>query len=228
MKWNKFSDKGQSVTELAIILSLVVIVVVMSLRIFGVSIAGLYCQVLSGLGNDEACNNIFQDLFDDGLDDWYAVNGNWRNEDGKLCGGPGEGKIFQDVPYENYVINVPNTDLSKGNGYGIFFRANDYDNVDGYNFQFDPGYGGGAFLMRKWVDGKELSPLTRNLPSGFDWYSPHDIQIRVNGNTFTTFVDGQQVAQVSDNSYSGKGGVGFRTWDSSSVCFDSISVKPLP
>jgi hypothetical protein len=118
--------------------------------------------------------------------------------------------------------------LQQGNGYGIYFRANNLDSVDGYSFQFDPGYGS-SFIFRKWVRGNELSPFARAYaPAGFEWWNTvREIKVVANGNRFTAYVDGQQVLTGSDATYA-TGGVGFRTWDNTKACFDNLSVDPLP
>jgi hypothetical protein len=162
------------------------------------------------------------------LSAWTIVNGNWRNENGQLCGGGREGRIFVPLSERNYVINVRMALLQQGNGYGIYFRATNFDRVDGYTFQYDPGYSPGAFLFRKWVRGNELSPFARNNAPGYTWHNvSRQIRIEVNGNTFTAYVDGQRVLTGSDNTYT-YGGVGFRTWDATQVCFDDLTVDPLP
>jgi hypothetical protein len=225
----KYAEPGQGLVEYSLILVLVVVAALLALNAFGLTVTEVYCEIARALGATETCSSYFSDDFDGDLNDWVKVRGTWELKDGQLCGGPSEGRIFADVPQSDYIVNIKGADLSQGNGYGVYFRSNDYNNVDGYNFQYDPGWGGGAFLTRKWVNGNELSPLSSNRVPGYDWYNtPHDVQIKVEGSTYTTYVDGQQVAQATDNSYSGDGGIGLRTWDNTKVCFDSVSIDPLP
>ena len=222
-------EEGQGLVEYSLILVLAVVAALLVLNTFGLTVTEVYCEIARALGATETCSSYFSDDFDGDLDDWVKVRGSWEIKDGKLCGGPGSGQIFSDVPQNDYVVNLKGANLSQGWGYGVFFRASDFYNLDGYNFQYDPGWGGGAFLTRKFVNGRELSPISHSRSPGYDWYNnPHDVQIIVQGNTFTTYVDGQQVTQATDSSFSGNGGIGFKTWDNTKVCFDSVSVDPLP
>jgi len=38
------------------------------------------------------------------------------------------------------------------------------------------------------------------------------------------YIDGQPVVQARDSSFS-DGGIGFRSWDNSSACFDDLTVR---
>ena len=90
----------------------------------------------------------------------------------------------------------------------------------------DPGYGGGAFLMRRWTDGHEESPFARVWADpGFEWYGvDRDIQVEISGDTFNAYIDGQLVLTGSDDTYA-SGGIGMRTWSNTLVSFDDISVE---
>jgi len=217
--------KGQAFVEYALIPVMVILIAIMGLKTLGIEIGTLYSSVVCGLSRAEDCGRYFADEFND-LEAWDIVRGKWDVEDGKLCGGPGEGRIFTDLSESDYVINVQDATLFKGNGYGIYFRTTNSEKVDGYNFQYDPGYGKGSFVFRKWFKGRELQPIAIVKAPDFDWYNQeYDIKIVVDGNTFTAFIDDEQVLQAVDDTYS-EGGVGFRTWDGTTACFENISVDP--
>jgi len=225
---NKFLRKGQGFAEYTIMIALVLIIVISSLQLTGVSIKGLFCQAVIGLGGKPGlCSaSLFQDDFNN-LDQWKIISGKWKTDDGKLCGGPGEGRMFTDIPgAKDYVISLNGAKLDGGNGFGLYFRASNFSNVNGYDFQFDPGAAG--FLFRRWYQGNELPAQSYVHKTDYDYYSqPHDIKVVVQGDTFTTFIDGIQVNKVTDSTYT-DGGIGLRTWDNTTVCFDSIQVDPLP
>lgn len=225
----KRKQKGQGFVEYAILVFILILDVALVLKATGVTVRDLYCTSLEGIGiNPNVCSSAyFHDDFNGSLKGWDAIFGNWHIEDGKLIGS-GKGSMFVDIPAENYMISLKDVLLSKGDGYGVFFRADDYGSVDGYNFQFDPGYGDGEFLMREWANGAEFSPFDRKKPKkDFDWNAPHDIDVVVEGDKFTTYIDGTKVSSGKDKTYT-EGGVGLRTWDSSEVSVGGITVSPIP
>jgi Flp pilus assembly pilin Flp len=226
---NHSSRKGQGLVEYALLIALLAVILVSILQLSGVSLRGLFCRAVNGLSSGPGlCSaSLLQDDFNN-LDQWNIVSGKWKTENGKLCGGPGEGRMFAKIPpgAKNYVISLNGAKLDSGNGFGVFFRATDFSKVNGYDFQYDPGAEG--FLNRRWYQGNELPAQAYVKKTNYDYYSqPHDIKIVVDGDTFTTYVDGQQVNKMTDSTYT-EGGVGLRTWDNTSVCFDSIQVAPLP
>lgn len=230
---HKFSpiSKGQGLIEYALILALIAVGSLIALEVTGYSVRDVYCKVAEGFGAEDACagEQVYcEDEFDN-LDNWVAQYGSWTNEDGKMCTSAGA-KNYSACSESmsnmfDYTINVSGAELSNGNGYGIFFRGTDMgSSTDGYIVQYDPGWGGGAIIMRKWINGRETSPFaTKRLP-GYDWYSePHDLKIDVRGDTFTVYLNGEEVLVGQDDTYS-EGGIGTRSWDGSSVCFDGIKV----
>jgi hypothetical protein len=217
---------GQGTAEYVLIIAILVLGVGLVLSVVGVDLQGAYCRVVSSIGLSQACGSYFSDEFND-LSQWQIVNGKWQVKDGNLTGGPGEGRIFHNLSVGDYTITVNDAVLNQGNGYGIWFRASNVEKVNGYTFQYDPGYGKGAFIMRKWVNGHELSPFAVAYAPGYNWTNtPRQVQIVVRGNTFTAYIDGKQVLQGTDSTYT-QGGVGFRTWDGTTARFGNISVDPL-
>ena len=160
-------------------------------------------------------------------EDWREVRGTqWRKENGYYCAGPGgEHRSFYGAEnWTDYVVTFSG-ELHKGNGFGVYFRATNFKRANAYIFQYDPGYGRGAFLFRKIVNGRERSPFARvNAPATYQWHNVlRQIKVVVEGDTFTAYVDGQQVLQASDDEYT-HGGVGLRTWDGSEACFSDFKV----
>ncbi|MEA2008252.1 MAG: hypothetical protein U9O54_03955 [Chloroflexota bacterium] len=209
--------KAQGLIEYAIILALLSGVSVGVLGATGTSIRDVYCQVTAGLG---------QDVCQENLTDWELHKGHCTEVEGKVCCDH-YGYIFSnDFEGSDYTILIENAILTKGKGYGIFFRTvRSNGTFNGYNFQYDPGYGRGEFLFRKWVNGHELPPIARaKAPRNYKWYnSPKTIRIVIEGDTFTAFIDGEQVLTASDSTFS-EGGVGIRTWDASDFCTDGVTV----
>lgn len=223
MKHANRRDAGQSFTELAILLGLVAAVVVVGLTLTGEGTRDALCRTASAFGVE--CGDLLRDDFSS-LDNWSIQNGRWQIRDGRLCI-DGPGRIYRPLDRNDYVINVDLARITKGNGYGIFFRDSGGAKFNGYSFQYDPGYGRGAFIIRKWINGNELSmPIARvDAPRGYDWYgADRQVQVEVRGDTFTAYIDGQPVVQARDRSFT-SGGIGFRSWDNTSACFDNLSVR---
>lgn len=151
---------------------------------------------------------------------------------GSMKGGGGEHRIFAgEESWNDYVIEATATLQEKSWGYGIYFRATDPENINGYVFQYDERFGSGAFLFRKIVDGKEQSPFANvyvrdtSFGKDFDWYDiERKIKIEVVGNEYRAYVDGELVLVGTDDTYE-NGMIGLRTWNKSSAMFDNIDVK---
>lgn len=202
-----------------------------ALGVTGTSIKDVYCGVAESLTGDENCQSYyFFDDFDDTLNNWNIVHGTWEIEDGKLKNtSHGEGQIFTDINESDYEVELENVNLASGDGFGIIFRAEETEAFNGYTFQYDPGYAGGSFLLRKWANGHEFSPFARNDVSDFDWYNTdHDVKVVVSGGNYTAYVDDQVVLQGYDDTWvDNTKSVGLRTWSTTDVTFDSFAVNPV-
>ncbi|MDY7039304.1 MAG: family 16 glycoside hydrolase [Chloroflexota bacterium] len=163
-------------------------------------------------------------------DEWQVTDGRkWRVEGNSYCAGPGgEHRSFYGAEnWTDYEITFKAM-LDQGNGYGVYFRATHYEKANAYVFQYDPGYGTGAFLYRQIVNGREKSPFARALaPDDYQWHEvEREVRLRVEGNTFTAYVDGEVVLHARHSEYT-HGGVGLRTWDGSDACFQDFQVNFL-
>lgn len=229
---NARGHNGQSLIEYALILALVAMIVLGALALLGVSVSDVYCTVIEAFGAQCTQQQMLAENFDGGLGAWnFTAGGTWDQQNGQLCAsGGGEHRAFTgDEGWTDYVVHVDNTVLSSGNGYGTYFRVQNEPAINGYVFQYDPGYRGGAypngaFLFREITNGSESGPLSAvAAPPGYNWAQARDVEVQVNGNTFTAVIDGQPVLTAQDSTYR-SGRVGLRSWDSSIVCFDGLSV----
>lgn len=231
---HKTISRGQGLIEYLLLIVLVIMGITVALELTGYSVRDVYCNVAENLGAENVCaeEQIYcQDDFST-MEGWESRYGKWTNPDGKICTSRGArnyntcSESMQNN--SDYTIKLGGAELTQGNGYGVFFRGTEMDGrTDGYIVQYDPGWGGGAIIMRKWVNGRELPPFAVKRLPGFDWYGgAHDIQLDVQGNTFTLSIDGEEVLVGQDDTYS-EGGVGFRSWDNTKVCFDDISIGEL-
>jgi len=235
----KRQENGQSIVEFALLIVLVALATVGVLQIIGVDVSGIFCKAVSSLGvHPGACpvpeGYIFLDDFnDDALDNWEITRGNtWRIENEELCAGPGGAHDAYAIGSEgeDYTISFDAT-LKSGHGFGVYYRSTG-DRV-GYTFQFDEGYGRpGAFIYRKWINGNEMSPFNPRVFAdyGYEWYGvKRHFDIHIQGNTFTTEIDGVTVATAVDDTiypipFYENGRVGLRTWGGTEACFDNFVV----
>jgi len=151
--------------------------------------------------------------------------GKWQIQQDHLSPiGPGENRLsFGDKNWKDYTVSV-NATLSKGNGYGIYYRSDGNPNITGYIFQYDPGLGN-KFVVRKVVGGQEQSPFQSvAMPNGFPIYDQsHEITITVQGNQHIIKVDNQTVLSFTDSTFT-SGSAGLRSWSGSKVDFDSVTI----
>jgi len=155
--------------------------------------------------------------------------GKWVIKNGALVPqGKGERRLaFGDAEWTDYEVHTTAT-LEKGKGYGVYYRADGEKNITGYILQYDPGYGGGEFIVRKVIAGREKSPFQRaKMPWGFPVHgTSHDITISVKGDRHLVQVDGDTVLDFTDSTWS-SGSAGLRTGSKSEVRFDSVSVSEI-
>lgn len=155
------------------------------------------------------------------------LKGKWKVENGTLLTvGAGEHRLaFGDKTWEDYEIKV-NAILLKGSGYGIYYRADGDRKISGYCFQYDPGYGNGAFLVRTVHNGKENSPVQRvKIPDNFPVFNQsHDITVSVEGDHQIIKVNDEIVLDFHDDTFV-SGMAGFRSWHKSEVSFQNVAIK---
>jgi hypothetical protein len=231
-------SRGQSLLEMALLLALVVVIVIGSLMLFGITVQQMYCTVVGIFGVKPAVCSCSLDLTGTmgNMSNWNVTSGNaWDGQSAQLCTGyksGGEQRAFAgDASCTDYTVKVTST-LAKGDGDGVYFRITNEPAINGYVFQYDPGYRGGqyvngAFLIRKIVNGSETGPLAAvPAPTDFNWYNvSHQLSVRVYGKTMTGYVDGRPVVSATDSD-NPRGRVGLRTWDSSQACFADLKVSP--
>jgi hypothetical protein len=222
---------GQGLVEYAIILALVVVVVLLILRLTGLSLNEVYCKVVKGLNASLTCGqpqSYCSDRFND-LSNWTSSSG-WQVQNGQLCNNSGSQNFIYNscsqtasLP-KDYTINVDVATLYAGDGYGISFRQTSTNPTNGYIFQYDPGLG--MFVFRKWINGAETAPFAKVSAGNYNWYNvPRSVKVEVKGNVFKAYVDGNLVLTGTDDTYT-SGGTALRVWDSTKACFDNLSITP--
>lgn len=177
--------------------------------------------VSPGAGGDLLFSSLFQDM--NGL---FPLIGDWYTGEGSLTPeGWGERRLaFGDTSWRDYTLSTTAILLS-GPGYGIYYRASGERDITGYCFQYDAGFGKGAFIVRKVVDGKEQGPIQRAwIPDSFPVYNrSHQVEISTQGNRHVIRVDGEVILDFEDDAFP-SGSAGFRSWGTSSVGFQDVTV----
>jgi len=224
---------GQGVTEYALLLVLIVGGLILIVNLTGTSITDLYCQAANGISGGRACGQEIycQDDFTGDGSGWQNLSGLPSFQNGQMCvSGYMQimNKCSTQKKHSDYTINLNGVTLTQGNGYGIYFRSILTERgLDGYAFQYDPG-AGNILLIRRWINGREVMTPIGKFPITTSIYNtPHDFKIVVKDETFTVFMDGEQVITAEDKTYP-TGGVGLRSWDSTTACIDDFSITRNP
>ena len=155
----------------------------------------------------------------------------WSTENGLLTSaGSGERRIgFGDSSWTDYSFEATAT-LLNGPGYALYYRSNNTagnrnPGLSGYSLQYDPGVGE-RLIVRIVTNGNESSPIwSIPMPAGIvsSLNQAHTMSIRVSGDQHTVSIDGNAVGSFTDATYA-SGAAGLRTWGSSQVSFDNVSV----
>ncbi|MEO8396831.1 MAG: family 16 glycoside hydrolase, partial [Chloroflexota bacterium] len=202
------------------------------LALLGTQLASVYCSVVGFFrGGSSPCGGsstiLLQESFDN-LSGWnFTAGKGWKLLNGQLTVTTPDGEqrgFTGQTSWTDYTVKVQQANLQQGNGYGIYFRTSDQPTVNGYVFQYDPGYA--KFLIRKVVDGNESPPIaTAPIPAQFQWTNvTRLVQIDVRGSTFTASIDGTTVLQAQDTQFT-SGRVGLRAWDDTHASFDNLTVS---
>jgi fructan beta-fructosidase len=227
-------QKGQTLLEYAFIFVIIVLVLIAVFPILHQPIKDVFQKYENTIESSSelwsSSGVVFQEDFSS-MDQWNTTRGIFSiDENGRVYNASsGENRAFIDYEGENYTVDINVAHLTEGQGYGVWFRSTDVDSsqgVNGYTFQYDPGYGSGAFLFRKWVNGHEQSPFGRVNVGEYSWYDAHDVSLQVQGNTFTAYINGEPVISAQDDTYT-SGTVGLRTWGNSQAYFDDITIEEL-
>ncbi|GAB4475501.1 MAG: hypothetical protein Kow0088_12440 [Anaerolineales bacterium] len=226
-------ERGQGLIEYALLISLIAISTILAFQVMGISLASVFCDVAAAINLQSICSPkaICEDSFDS-LEGWNTFYGKPHINTGQLCLNKGNqlyNACSMSANSNNYTIRLENAYLYQGNGYGVFFRTTfNKKGANGYIFQYDPGLN--AFVIRMWINGKEIvKPIAKTLiPQGYPIYNtPHDVEITVQDNTFTVFLDGEKILEATDETYK-EGGIGLRTWDSTEFCADQFTLLSNP
>jgi Flp pilus assembly pilin Flp len=248
-------ENGQGFVEYALIMLAIVLSGLIVLNLFGVSISDLYTSVIDAVetspsGKGEGADGeqgaqeqvtLFEDDFSKGLANWNILSSKfWK---GKVSTNKERLKVerlgaafAKGVSGSDYIISVNGTTLQRrsGNnqGFAVIFRSSSETvNFDGYVFEIEKekNKSTGTMMFRKWENGVQIDkPITSvPVPPGFNWNNPGDIQVDVKGDTFTAYLNGQQVLTATDSSYT-NGGVGVAANFGSNLFVDGLTVQSVP
>lgn len=211
---------GQGVIEYVLLLALLAAVAVLALSAMGVSLQNVLGEVVSALGalgveQPPSCEVFYQSQFDRGINEWYQLkeglwSGKWRNIAGKMVGDPLAAALLKSVNQNDYVVTAESIELTKVRdsyqGFALIFRAAALtSSLTSYMFEFEKKDAADRGLMyfSKWVNGYQVVPPLASVavPADFDWSKVHQVRVTVRGDTFTAFVNGQEVLRVRDTTY---------------------------
>ncbi len=239
-------ERGATSIEYAGILGMVGVVAVGGILMLGSGMNSAFLGVRSSGGGGSAANpsgsstavvnTVFADSFGDATASasrwkfdgaWWSVNGGQLNGAATAAWGGTEIAAAENSSFQNGTISF-DAEMSQGAGFGVFFRlqadAVTGGPISGYCFQYDMVFGG--FVLRKWVNGVEISPPIgmKMAPAGYQWLDvERHIQVTTVGSLITISVDGATVISTSDSTYT-SGSVGLRLWNKPGTSFDNFVI----
>ncbi len=184
-----------------------------------------FSTVTLGVSIEGAADSSSYDFDDGNLDEWNTTRGDWEVVDGELHDTrDGENRIWLDeAAGDNFEVHLT-ARIEDGNGFGIWM-AEDTDSVSGYSVQYDPGYGSGKLLLRRWDNNSESVIAAVDFDG--DWHSvERDFTVRVEDNVFTLEIDGETYFEIEHGEF-GHSQVGLRTWHQTELYVDEFTVTSL-
>jgi fructan beta-fructosidase len=187
------------------------------------------CCTLALLGSAVAsveADYLFSESFTTGLsNEWQTTQGKWTSDETGLSNSKkGENRIFIVIPkLDSFRIDLT-ASLEQGKGWGIWFSSSldEKYRVSGYNFQYDPGYGSGAYLLRRWQKNRE-SVIAAEMEE-LDFGTFHDFNLVVSPTSFQAFQDGELVLSYAGKLDTSNSTLGLRTWSNSQATFQDLTI----
>ena len=230
------AEHGQGIVEYALIIAAVALVAVLALKATGTSVSEIFCRVTGGVGGaacaePDVCTMNFDDPAD--LNNWtgWDVGRTLGVSEGKLCNSGTQFNYFNacgnSQPTANFVANLNGIEIDPLDndlhpGFDFVFRSD--DQRQGYRFSYSAKSNVVVFwkgLGSTWV-------LLEHARVPADWVEQElSFQVKVEGDTFTAYKDGEQVLQATDDEYA-DGIFGWRNKPGSSSCIDGMSIQQLP
>ena len=164
----------------------------------------------------------------EGPSDWRAEADGWVHQRSNIWGLRGDflGRwygtylIAGDAGWEDYTLSVtakPGDD----DGFGVVFRYQDAEHF--YRLLFlEDGMSGGPITRLDRREGADYTELWSNA-KGYRPGSEMTIQVTINGSLITASVDGRQLCEVKDASYS-RGKIGLFCYAQNGQAFDDVKV----
>ena len=164
----------------------------------------------------------------EGPSDWRVEEDGWVHQRSNIWGRRGDflGRwygtflIAGDAGWQDYTLSLtakPEDD----DGFGVVFRYQDPEHFYRLLFLQD-GMSGGPITRLDRREGADYTELWSNA-KGYRSGSEMTIQVTVNGNVITASVDGRQLCEVKDASYS-RGKIGLFCYAQKGQAFDDVKV----
>jgi Flp pilus assembly pilin Flp len=238
------SLQGQGLVEYAIIIVLVALVAILGLLLLSDTATQWLMQTACAVGgigcgaNDDTIAIDFGK--DEALQGWMVGEFIGRDrefwvEDGRLHSDPGAFMLYRNYAGRDYTAIAVEPRLETfrpdvNQGFSVAFRAEDINGrLNGYTFRIYHNVNSGqqAIYFSKVVEGRTMWPALNwsRLPDTFDWQQPGDVKIEVVGNTFTAYINGQQVMQASDDTFE-SGQAGLVNMGNSDFSFKGFIIDP--
>lgn len=194
---------GQSLTEIALILMLIAVIAVASLSLFGEQIS----EALFG-ASDQLESTVIQSADPGDLSafnqwtSWQDDQDGWENEAGRFAKlGKDKATLLAQATGSDYVINVNNLQLQKGNRYGLLFRANAQTPITGYMLYVKHSRRGNINVrIQRWEKGRNRGTIARGRIKKAD-LSSANLKLMVKGDTFSAYVNNQKAVVGRDSTY---------------------------
>ena len=234
LRGSRAQQKGQGAVEYALILVAVALAAVLALNATGTSVRDLFCQASSSMGGEGCSSNTCTLSFDDPavLDSWSgrAVDRTLTVEDGNLCNTSSHFSYFEacgeDIGKGDFTANLSGINIERiGNNKhpGIDFMFRTDESANGYRFSYSAK--ANRVLFWKRFSTKWMLLSSARVPA--EWGDEElNFQVKVVGDNFTAYRDGEEILQASDDGYT-EGMFGWRNKPGSHSCIGEISIQQI-
>lgn len=161
---------------------------------------------------------------------WQSANGQWAWTGSGLRNAElAENRIFLNGQAgADFFRVVFDASLNSGDGWSFFFKSTltNGNLVTGWSFDHEPGFGTGAYLLKRWDADAQTQLAASFVPATEGQFNSFEFLLE--RGTFEAKRDGQTIlTYTGDNAFAG-GLFGFRTWYSGDATFRDFTLYGTP